>query len=125
VDIHFDSHAVLDVDQQVAPRLAMESFDEGKGCVADTSWVNKGERQQTRWNPNALNGLRAVPAPDFTIRRVIERIEPFGEAPATGTLISVKINLVNSCSITFSGEPRSSLPVLRIRQRPGPEKSSR
>src|ERR1017187_2337196 len=70
---------MLDVDQQIATCLAVESFDEGKWCVADTDWVDKSKGQRTRWNPNPLDGLRAIPAPDFTIRGVIERLEPFGE----------------------------------------------
>ena len=42
-------------------------------------WVDKGQGQRTRWNPNPLDGLRAIPAPDFAILGVIERLDPFGE----------------------------------------------
>ena len=51
--------------------------------------------------------------------------DAISSALAAAVFMSMKMNRVNSWSITLSGEPSSSLPVSRTRHLPGPEKSSK
>lgn len=66
--VHFDAHAMLNIDKQIAARsAAVKSVDQRKWHVANARGIDESQCQCVGWNRQLLYNFRAVAAPNVCV----------------------------------------------------------
>jgi hypothetical protein len=84
MNIHFDTHSVLDIDQDVATSLSVERFYQRERSMSDSGRVDERERERTGWNVNLLDGFGAIATPDLSQTGILKRLESCGQGFSCG-----------------------------------------